>query len=474
MDHALFPVFLDLAGRRVLVVGGGAVAHRKIEALLEAGAAVEVVSRALEPELERWQVEGHIRHVGTEFEATHLEGAWLVIAATDDRTLNRAVHAAASARRIFANVVDDAPLCSFQSPARVRRGPLQIAISSGGTAPMLARHLRERLERELDESLGPLAELIEEHRETIRRRLPDTTTRRQFFETLLAGEAPALLRAGHRAAAERALLATLGGARTTPRGRVALVGAGPGDAGLLTLRGLRLLSQADVILHDGLVSAEVLALARRDAERIAVAKEAGCHHATQEQIHALMLDHARAGRFVVRLKGGDPFVFGRGGEEIAFLRAHAIDYEVVPGITAALGCAAYAGIPLTHREHSQSVRFVTAHAREDGGELDWACFARPKQTLVFYMGLKGLSRVREKLVSHGRPGTTPAALVEHGTRSDQRVVVGTLDSLPALAREHALRSPSLLIVGEVAALAAELHWFGAAPIGVRADLAEAA
>jgi uroporphyrin-III C-methyltransferase/precorrin-2 dehydrogenase/sirohydrochlorin ferrochelatase len=474
MDHALFPVFLDLAGRRVLVVGGGAVAKRKIEALLEAGAAVDVVARALEPTLEGWRAEGRIRHRGVEFAPAHLDGAWLVIAATDDGVLNRRIHAEASARRIFVNVVDDAPLCSFQSPARVRRGPLQIAISSGGVAPMLARHLRERLERELDESLGPLAGLIEQHRETIRRRLPETTARRQFFETLLAGDAPALLRAGHRAAAERALLATLGETPSTPRGRVALVGAGPGDAGLLTLRGLRLLSQADVILHDGLVSAEVLALARRDAERIEVAKEAGCHHATQEQIHALMLAHARAGRFVVRLKGGDPFVFGRGGEEIAFLRAHGIDYEVVPGITAALGCAAYAGIPLTHREHAQSVRFVTAHARADGGELDWACFARPKQTLVFYMGLKSLPRVREKLVAHGRPGSTPAALVENGTRRDQRIVVGTLDTLPALAREHALRSPSLLIVGEVAALAAEFHWFGAAPVAVGARLAEAA
>lgn len=474
MDHALFPVFLDLAGRRVLVVGGGAVAKRKIEALLEAGAAVDVVARALEPTLEGWRAEGRIRAIAADFDPAQLDGAWLVIAATDDAGLNRSVHAEASARRIFVNVVDDAPLCSFQSPARVQRGPLQIAISSGGTAPMLARHLRERLERELDESLGALAELIEEHREPVRRRLPDTGVRRQFFEALLAGEVPALLRRGEREAATRALQGLLAGTHRRRRGRVALVGAGPGDAGLLTLRGLRLLSQADVILHDGLVSAEVLALARRDAERIEVAKEAGCHHATQEQIHALMLEHVRKGRFVVRLKGGDPFVFGRGGEEIAFLRAHGIDYEVVPGITAALGCAAYAGIPLTHREHAQSVRFVTAHARADGGELDWACFARPKQTLVFYMGLKSLPRVREKLVAHGRPGSTPAALVENGTRRDQRIVVGTLDTLPALAREHALRSPSLLIVGEVAALASELHWFGTAPIGASPDLAEAA
>ncbi len=474
MGHPLFPVFLDLADRRVLVIGGGAVARRKIETLEEAGAVVEVIARALEPGLAGWAAAGRIRHLGTEFAPEQLEGAWLVIAATDDGDLNRRVHAEASQRRIFVNVVDEAPLCSFQSPARVQRGRLQIAISSGGAAPMLARHLRERLERELDDSLGALAELIEEHREPIRRRLPDTQVRRRFFESLLAGEVPGLLRRGDRPAAVAALHALIDGADRRQSGRVALVGAGPGDAGLLTLRGLRLLSQADVILHDGLVSAEVLALARRDAERIAVAKEAGCHHATQEQIHALMLAHARAGRFVVRLKGGDPFVFGRGGEEIAFLRSHGIDYEVVPGITAALGCAAYAGIPLTHREHSQSVRFVTAHAREEGGELDWACFARPKQTLVFYMGLKGLARVRDKLVAHGRPGTTPAAIVEHGTRSEQRVIVGTLDTLPALARQHALRSPSLLIVGEVAALASELHWFGAAPIGNATDLAQAA
>ena len=248
-------------------------------------------------------------------------------------------------------------------------------------------------------------------------------------------------------------------------GRVTLVGGGPGDPGLLTLRGLRALNEADVILHDRLVSRDVLDLARRDAEFVEVGKEAGTHHTTQAQIHALLLEHARAGRRVVRLKGGDPFVFGRGGEELEFLRAHGIAYEVVPGVTAALACAAHAGIPLTHRGHAQSVRFVTAHCRESLDTLDWRALAAERQTLAVYMGVAGLERLRAQLLAHGRAPSTPFALVENGSRAQQRVVCGRLDRLPELAQRHAVRSPALLILGEVAALATQLHWFGAAPLG---------
>lgn len=461
----LFPVFLDLRGRAVLVVGGGAVARRKIAALLPTGARLRVGAPALDPELAALATEGRLEHLPGAFDASWLDGARLVIAATDDEAVNRAVADAAEARGIWVNVVDDAPLCAFQMPARVERGPLQIAISSGGAAPMLARHLRERLETELDPALGPLATLLVRHRRRIRARLPDLAARRAFFDALLPGDVPALLRRGDAVAAERALLARLDGAPVAPQGRVALVGAGPGDAGLLTLRGLRLLNEADVILHDRLVSPDVLDLARRDAERIEVGKEAGHHHVPQDGIHALMLEHARAGRRVVRLKGGDGFVFGRGGEELEFLRAHGVDYEVVPGITAALACAAHAGIPLTHRDHAQSVRFVTAHGKAADDGLDWAGFARERQTLAFYMGVAGLERVRERLLAHGRAASTPCALVENGGRPEQRIVLATLDALPAQARAHAVRSPALLFVGEVAALAASLHWYGAAPLG---------
>jgi uroporphyrin-III C-methyltransferase / precorrin-2 dehydrogenase / sirohydrochlorin ferrochelatase len=462
----LFPAFLDLRNRPVLVVGGGAVARRKIAALLPTGAVVRVGAPTLDPEVADWVASGRITHLAGRFEPLWLDDIWLVIVATDEPETNRAVAEAAHARRIWANVVDDAPLCSVQMPARIERGPLQIAISSGGSAPMLARHLRERLETELDSSLGMLATLLVKYRRRIRARLPDTSTRRRFFDAVLRGDIQQMLRRGETDAAEHALSAMIAdheGIRI--EGRVALVGAGPGDAGLLTLRGLRLLNEADVILHDRLVSAEVLELARRDAECIEVGKEAGLHHVPQEQIHAAMLEYARAGKRVVRLKGGDSFIFGRGGEELEFLRAHGIGYEVVPGITAALACAAYAGIPLTHRDHAQSVRFVTAHAKAEDDGLDWAGFARERQTLAFYMGVSGLERVRARLLTYGRAPSTPCALVENGARAGQRVVLGTLDDLAALAQRHDVISPAILFVGEVAALAARLHWYGDAPLG---------
>jgi uroporphyrin-III C-methyltransferase/precorrin-2 dehydrogenase/sirohydrochlorin ferrochelatase len=274
-----------------------------------------------------------------------------------------------------------------------------------------------------------------------------------------------LLRQDQAARAEKALEDALAVAPTsTSSGRVALVGAGPGDPGLLTLRALRLLNQADVILHDRLVSAQVLNLARRDADFIEVGKESGQHHTTQERIHVLMLEHAHAGKRVVRLKGGDPFVFGRGGEELEFLRLHDIPFEVVPGITAALACAAYSGIPLTHREHAQSVRFVTAHAKDSLDTVDWRALAQERQTLVVYMGVAGLDEFRARLLANGRAASTPFALIENGSRPEQRVVLGTLADLPERARAESVRSPALLILGEVAALAERLHWFGAAPL----------
>lgn len=476
MSAALFPVFLDLRDRLVLVIGGGAVARRKAQALLAAGARVRVGAPTLEPELAALAAQQRIEHLSGHFVPDWLDGIRLVIAATDDAAVNRAAAAAADVRGIWINVVDDAQASSFQVPARVERGPLQVAISSGGTAPMLARHLRERLETLLDDSLGALATLLARHRARIRARLPDLATRRRFFEHVLEGTIPGLLRRGEHAGAERLLLAALDAhAPQRAQGRVALVGAGPGDPGLLTLRALRLLNQADVILHDRLVSEAVLALARRDAERIAVGKAVGGdHHATQARIHALMLEHAHAGRRVVRLKGGDPFVFGRGGEELEFLRAHGIPYEVVPGVTAALACAAYAGVPLTHREHAHSVRLLTAHARDAADALDWRALAQERQTLAVYMGVTGLEALAQRLIAHGRDPATPFALVENGSLPQQRVITGTLIDLPHTARAHAVQAPALLILGEVATLAARLHWFGAAPLGAPPRPAEAA
>jgi len=476
----LFPIFADLRGRAVLVVGGGVVARRKVLALLGAGARVVVGAPVLDRQLSALRDAGAVEHRAGAFEPAWLERVWLVIAATDDGAINRAVADAGEARRLWVNVVDDAEASSVQLPARVERGPLQIAISSGGGAPMLARHVREQLEAQFDDAFGALAELLARWRPRIRERLPHLPARRRFFERLLAGPITGLLRRGDAPAAERALLSTLAGAHTAhdgaahdstthdsrhANGRVALVGAGPGDPGLLTLRGLRLLNEADVILHDRLVSADVLQLARRDAERVEVGKQAGLHHVTQAQTNALMIEHARAGKRVVRLKGGDPFVFGRGGEELQALRRAGIDFEVVPGITAAVACAAYAGVPLTHRDHAQSVRFITAHCKDSLDTLDWPELAQERQTLAVYMGVAGLPALARRLIAHGRGPLTPFALIENGSRPEQRVVTGPLQELARLARRHAVQSPALLIIGEVAALASDLHWFGSVPLG---------
>ncbi|MET0320594.1 MAG: siroheme synthase CysG [Duganella sp.] len=460
----LFPLFADLRGRAVRVVGGGAVAERKVEALLHAGARPQVGAPALTARLAQWTTEGRIAWDQGAFVPQWLDAVWLVIAATDDVAVNRAVAAAAEARHLLANVVDDAELSSFQVPAIVERGDLQIAISSGGHAPMVARHLRRQLETLLDDSWGSLVALLGRQRGRIRARFPEMGERRRFFEQLLAGTVPRLLRQRQHAAAETELQRALSIAKAPASGTVTLVGAGPGDAGLLTLNALRAMNDADVILHDRLVSAEVLAMARRDATRIEVGKSAEGHSTRQADIHALMLEHARAGKRVVRLKGGDPFVFGRGGEELEVLKAHGIAFEVVPGITAALACAAYSGIPLTHRDHAQSVRLVTAHCKDSMDTLDWQALAQERQTLAVYMGVAGLAHFRDKLIAHGRQAQTPFAIVENGSRREQRVITGTLADLPETARSFEVRSPALLILGEVTALAHTLHWHGNAPV----------
>ena len=459
---ALFPLFVDLRGRPVLVVGGGGVAARKVAALLEAGARVRVVAPALALEVAALAAAGRVEHVAARFEPGHLDGAWLAIAASDDAVANRAVAETGARRGTWVNVVDDAAATAVHLPAIVRRGPLQVAISSGGGAPMLARHLREVLEAQLDESWGRLAALLARHRRRIRARFANLGARRDFLRELLAGPLRDLLRERRDDDAERALSDALRRAPQRHAGRVALVGAGPGDPGLLTLRALRLLNEADVILHDRLVDDAVLALARRDAERIDVGKTVGGDHAaTQRRIHALLVERARAGQRVVRLKGGDPFVFGRGGEELEALHAAGIPFEVVPGITAALAAGAYAGIPLTHRGHAQSLQLLTAHGR-DGLP---ASLPAPGATLAVYMGIAALAPFRDALLARGHATDTPFALVENATRPTQRVVLGRLDQLPELARAHRVRAPALLVVGDVAAHASRLHWYGAPPLG---------
>ena len=457
----LYPLFADLTDRPVLVVGGGDVAARKAAMLLRAGAKVTVGAPMLGPELRELVQRGRITYLAGAYQSDWQNGVWLVVAATRSRPLNNRIAADGHARQRLVNVVDDPALSSFQAPAIIDRSPLLVAISSSGTAPMLARRLRERIESLLDPALGSLLQLAQRYRARIRTRYTDLAARRRFYDWLHDGPVSAMLRASQPVRAERQLVAALSSDDALQtQGSVALVGAGPGDPGLLTLRALRALNEADVILHDELISPQILDLARRDALQIAVGKRGGGIHTAQETIHALLLEHAQAGQRVVRLKGGDPFVFGRGGEELEFLRAHGIAYEVVPGITAALACAAYSGVPLTHRDHAQSVRLVTAHCQHSLNHLDWAELARERQTLAFYMGVSKLDELTRQLLAHGRAPATPFALIENGSLPNQRTLTGTLGDLPKLAIHHAIQAPAMLILGEVAALADVSHWYG--------------
>ncbi|WP_426664635.1 siroheme synthase CysG [Rhodanobacter aciditrophus] len=458
----LYPLFADLKGLPVLVVGGGKVAGRKVAALRAAGAQVRVGAPTLDAGLARLAQDGEVAWLQGEYEPGWLDDVWLVIAATGERAVNARIAADAGVRRVLANVVDDAALSRFHVPAVVDRAPVMVAISTGGAAPALASRVRETLERELDHAIGALVALAQRHRAGIAGRFPDLAERRGFYDWLHDGPVLTLLRRARAAEAERALLDALRAGGVPPRkGSVVLVGAGPGDPGLLTLAALRALGQADVILHDQLVGDRILAMARRDAERIDVGKRCGGRHMPQEQIHRLLLAQAREGRRVVRLKGGDPFVFGRGGEELAFLRRHGVDCEVVPGVTAAVACAAYAGIPLTHRDHARSVCLLTAHGKDATDTLDGRALADPRQTLAVYMGVERVAALAARLRAHGRPAETPVAIVENGSLPGQRVIAGTLGELPELARVHAVATPALLIIGEVAAHAREHAWFGA-------------
>ena len=464
-----FPLFLALRGRRVLVVGGGAIAERKIDLLLEAGPHLTVVAPELTDRLKARRAAGEITHVSRPFTAHDVAGARLVVAATGDTEVNRAVAAAAESHGILANVVDDSALSTATLGAIVDRSPIVIAISTEGSAPALARHIRARIETLVDESYGELGRFLARWRNRIKDVVTVVAERRRLYDALLdgAGDVASLVRRGRDAAADEAMTRLLGAGSSPGRGRVVLVGAGPGDPGLLTLNALRALQAADVVLHDRLVSPEILKLARREAELVEVGKSAGGHSVAQETIHRLLRDHAERGHCVVRLKGGDPFVFGRGGEELEYLRAAGIDYDVVPGITAAVGCAAYAGIPLTHRDHAESVRFVTAHCAASIPTHDWRRLAEPRETLAIYMGVGTLADVTRELLRHGRAASTPVAFVENGCRPEQRVVIATLATAVEVATGESIRSPSLLIVGGVAALGSTLHWYGAAPVDHR-------
>jgi uroporphyrin-III C-methyltransferase/precorrin-2 dehydrogenase/sirohydrochlorin ferrochelatase len=458
------PLFHKLQGRTVLVVGGGEVALRKARLLADAGATLRVVAPQVRDDLlELAEAGGQVLSRG--YEQADLTDVALVIAATDDEPLNAEISRQAQALGVPVNVVDAPKLCSVIFPAIVDRSPLIVAVTSGGDAPVLARLIRAKIETWIPSTYGQLAGLAKRFRAQVKGLFPDVQQRRVFWEDVFQGRIAESLFAGKTQEAERLLEEKIAGAAPQALGEVYLVGAGPGDPDLLTFRALRLMQQADVVLYDRLVAPAIIELCRRDAERIYVGKQRAEHAVPQEQINQRLVTLAKQGKRVLRLKGGDPFIFGRGGEEIEELAAHGIPFQVVPGITAASGCAAYAGIPLTHRDHAQSVRFVTGHLKDGSCDLPWAELTASSETLVFYMGLVGLPLICEQLIGHGRPAETPAALIQQGTTSNQRVFTGTLANLPALVAEHEVHAPTLVIVGDVVKLRDKLAWFeGARPL----------
>jgi uroporphyrin-III C-methyltransferase/precorrin-2 dehydrogenase/sirohydrochlorin ferrochelatase len=453
------PIFINIRGRRCLVVGGGEVAARKANLLQEAGGQLTIVSPRLCSTLQREVDEGRASYQQRGFEAADLEGCALVIAATDERSVNRQVSELAQSLNIPVNVVDNPELCSFVMPSIIDRSPVQIAVSTGGTSPVLARLLRARLEAAIPSAYGRLAAMAEEFREKVKARFRDVNSRRNFWEGVLQGRVAEMVFAGKEEDAREELERAIEKGKISDSGEVYLVGGGPGDPDLLTFRALRLMQQADVIVHDRLISKDVLNLVRRDAERIYVGKERDNHSVPQEQINQLLVDLAKQGKRVCRLKGGDPFVFGRGGEEIETLTANGINFQVVPGITAALGTSSYAGIPLTHRDYSQAVVFVTGHLKDGSMNLNWKGLAQPNQTIVFYMGLKGLPTICDNLMANGLPGDLPVALVQQATTPRQRVFTGTLATMPEIIEGTDIKPPTLIIVGNVVKLHDKLNWF---------------
>jgi uroporphyrin-III C-methyltransferase/precorrin-2 dehydrogenase/sirohydrochlorin ferrochelatase len=454
MDY--LPIFADVRNKLCLVVGGGEVAKRKAGVLLEAGARVRVAAPRIDPAL---AAQKNVETVVARFEAKHLDGVTLVIAATDDREVNKQISELAQARNIPVNVVDDPELCSFIMPAILDRSPLMVAFSSGGASPVLTRMMRGKLETMIPQNYSRLAGFAERFRERVKQRVTNPVKRRIFWENVFEGVVAEKVLTGDESSAEKMLQQMLMDEDNIQRGEVYLVGAGPGDPDLLTFRALRLMQKADVVVYDNLVSKPILEMARRDAERIYVGKKRNDHTLPQEEINELLVRLAKEGKRVLRLKGGDPFIFGRGGEEIETLAAEGILFQVVPGITAASGVASYAGIPLTHRDHAQSCIFVTGHLKDGTMNLDWEQLARPKQTVVVYMGLHGLDTLCAELVKHGMPGSTPIAIVQQGTTQNQRVVTGTLGTLPHNPQVAGLHAPTLIIVGGVVTLREKLSWF---------------
>jgi uroporphyrin-III C-methyltransferase / precorrin-2 dehydrogenase / sirohydrochlorin ferrochelatase len=459
------PIFFNIQNRHCVVIGGGDVAMRKVSMLLKASAAITLYSPEICHELQDLVDAKKIKFVAEKFNENQLQGACMVIAATDDEAVNTAVSLAAKAQNIPVNVVDAPDLCTFTMGSIIDRSPVVIAISSEGNAPVLARYIRAKIETMLPATYGRIADIAGEFREQVKAKFGTTQARRIFWEGVLQGSFVERVLSGQEQAAREQLGALINDADATKnQGEVFLVGGGPGDPDLLTFRALRLMQQCDVCVYDKLVSPEVMELVRRDAELIFVGKSRDQHTMPQEEINALLAKLALEGKRVLRLKGGDPFIFGRGGEEIETLMAHGVPFQVVPGITAANGVSSYAGIPLTHRDYAQACLFITGHLKSNENkeltlDLDWVAMSRPHQTVVIYMGLVGLKEICEKLIEHGVASTMPVAVVQQGTTQRQKVVTATLADLHEKVEAAQMKPPCLTIIGEVVKLRETLNWF---------------
>ena len=454
----IFPISLKLQQQPCLIVGGGHIAYRKALLLAKAGAKIDVLAPEIDDSLLQLVQQSHGQYVQDVFSSsTALRHYRLVIAATDNNLVNQQVFAACEAENVLVNSVDDPPHCRFMVPAIIDRSPLVISVASNGTSPVLSRQIRTQLESSIPHGMGKLAEFSGQWRAAVKQKIVNPEERRIFWEELYASPLKEQVFNDNLDAANQSIQHALVEWQT-PKGEVYLVGAGPGDPELLTLKALRLMQQADVVIYDRLVSAPILELCRRDAEKVYVGKARSNHAVPQEGINALLVKYAQAGKRVCRLKGGDPFIFGRGGEEIQELYEAGVSFQVVPGITAASGCAAYAGIPLTHRDYAQSVRFLTGHLKEGSPELPWSELVYENQTLVLYMGLVGLESICEKLIAHGQRADMPVALISKGTTPEQKVVVGTLANIASKVEQHQIQAPTLTIIGEVVNLREQLKW----------------
>ncbi len=454
----IFPISLKLQQQPCLIVGGGHIAYRKALLLAKAGAKIDVLAPEIDDNLLQLVQQSQGQYVQDVFSSsTALRHYRLVIAATDNNLVNQQVFAACEAENVLVNSVDDPPHCRFMVPAIIDRSPLVISVASNGTSPVLSRQIRTQLESSIPHGMGKLAEFSGQWRAAVKQKIVNPDERRIFWEELYASPLKEQVFNDNLDAANQSIQQALAEWQT-PKGEVYLVGAGPGDPELLTLKALRLMQQADVVIYDRLVSAPILELCRRDAEKVYVGKARSNHAVPQEGINALLVKYAQAGKRVCRLKGGDPFIFGRGGEEIQELYEAGVSFQVVPGITAASGCSAYAGIPLTHRDYAQSVRFLTGHLKEGSPELPWSELVYEQQTLVLYMGLVGLESICEKLIAHGQRADMPVALISKGTTPEQKVVVGTLADIASKVAQHHIQAPTLTIIGEVVNLREQLKW----------------